>query len=313
MIFHLLFCLIFGQSGNDRMRFGIKNQTSLFFLRSPFIIFAVNKQRMEAKILVIDDNMAVLKTLQLVLKEAFSKVVAVNNPQLLPSLLSKGDVDAVLLDMNFCSHNLDGAEGLFWLERIKQRSNLAAPPAVILITAFGEVALAVESLKLGADDFIQKPWDNDRLIEVITDAVEKRRAAINNTAAKDKSDDTALAKSYIHSLIKKYAINFMRSEPQPTDDAMAMLVDIAKAGEFNLLEESIERTMMLCGEAIWDRECIIIAEKSKNRTILTLEEMEKQFIQRILGEVDHNLAMAARQLGISRQTLYNKMNKYGIV
>ena len=118
----------------------------------------------DAKILVIDDNTAVLSTLKIVLKSVFRTVVAVSDPQLIPALISAGDVDAVLLDMNFGSDKLDGQDGLFWLDRIMSRSGLDNPPAVVMITAFGDVGLAVTSLKKGALDFIQKPWDNNDLI-----------------------------------------------------------------------------------------------------------------------------------------------------
>lgn len=123
------------------------------------------------KLLIIDDNAAVLRSLNLVLNGVFDQVVTMNNPQLLPALLSNNDVDAVLLDMNFNAHKLDGSEGLLWLEVIKNRDN---PPAVVMITAFGDVPLAVEAMKRGAEDFITKPWDNDELIEKLHKAVAKR-------------------------------------------------------------------------------------------------------------------------------------------
>lgn len=123
------------------------------------------------KLLIIDDNVAVLRSLKLVLNGVFDQVITMSNPQLLPALLSHNDVDAVLLDMNFDAHKLDGSEGLVWLELIKKRDN---PPAVVMITAFGDVPLAVEAMKRGAEDFITKPWDNDELIEKLHKAMAKR-------------------------------------------------------------------------------------------------------------------------------------------
>ncbi|MDE6689148.1 MAG: response regulator [Prevotella sp.] len=123
------------------------------------------------KLLIIDDNVAVLRSLKLVLNDVFDQVVTMSNPQLLPALLSNNDVDAVLLDMNFNAQKLDGSEGLLWLELIKKRDN---PPAVVMITAFGDVPLAVEAMKRGAEDFITKPWDNDELIEKLHKAIAKR-------------------------------------------------------------------------------------------------------------------------------------------
>lgn len=124
------------------------------------------------KLLIIDDNEAVLRSLKLVFTSVFEHVVTVKNPQLLPAMLSGGDVDAVLLDMNFDARRLDGSEGLFWLERIKSRPDA---PAVVLITAFGDVPLAVEAMKRGAEDFVTKPWDNDVLMEKLNNAIEKCR------------------------------------------------------------------------------------------------------------------------------------------
>lgn len=132
------------------------------------------------KLLIIDDNEAVLRTLKLVLNGVFDKIVTVSNPQLLPALLSADDVDAVLLDMNFDARRLDGSEGLFWLERIKEREN---PPAVVMITAFGDVPLAVEAMKRGAEDFITKPWDNETLTAKLHNAMAKRRQHMDERQA----------------------------------------------------------------------------------------------------------------------------------
>ena len=134
----------------------------------------------EARILIIDDNVAVLQSLRLVLKSSFSTVVAVSDPQLIPAIINKENVDVVLLDMNFGKGKMDGKDGLFWLDRIKHRSGLDRPPAVVLITAFGDISLAVDSLKQGGDDFIQKPWDNDVLIRKVTEAVEKRKEGMRD-------------------------------------------------------------------------------------------------------------------------------------
>lgn len=126
------------------------------------------------KILIIDDNPAVRTTLKIVLGNEFGEVVAAGDPRLIPALLGSGTLDAVVLDMNFDSSRLDGSDGLFWLERIKAAGDA---PAVVLITAFGDVPLAVEAMKLGAEDFITKPWDNDILIEKLHKAIEKNRQA----------------------------------------------------------------------------------------------------------------------------------------
>lgn len=126
----------------------------------------------DMKLVIIDDNAAVRTTLRLLLTEDFDQVLTVGDPKLIPAVLRDGDVDAVLLDMNFDRHSLDGAEGIFWLSRIKESTN---PPAVVMITAFGDVPLAVEAMKLGAEDFVTKPWDNDDLKIKLRKAIDKNR------------------------------------------------------------------------------------------------------------------------------------------
>lgn len=132
------------------------------------------------KVLIIDDNPAVRTTLKLLLSDIFDEVAAVGDPQLIPALLKPGNIDVVLLDMNFDRHRFDGSEGLFWLTRIKESPN---SPAVVLITAFGDVPLAVEAMKLGAEDFVTKPWYNDKLIAKLQNAIKKN---INSKATSKK-------------------------------------------------------------------------------------------------------------------------------
>lgn len=122
------------------------------------------------KLLIIDDKAAVRTTLRLLLSKEFDEIATIGDPKLIPAVMKDNDVDVVLLDMNFTNSNLDGSEGLFWLDRIKSSDN---PPAVVLITAFGDVPLAVEAMKNGAEDFVTKPWDNDDLISKLHKAIKK--------------------------------------------------------------------------------------------------------------------------------------------
>lgn len=125
----------------------------------------------DATILVVDDDTDVLTAVRLLLKTEAREVVTEKNPQLLPSLLATRRFDVIMLDMNFTSSINTGNEGLFWLRRIKE---LKSDAGVIMITAYGDVDLAVQSLKDGAADFVVKPWHNDRLISTIKDVLRKR-------------------------------------------------------------------------------------------------------------------------------------------
>src|SRR5437762_4316078 len=124
-----------------------------------------------ASILVIDDDQDVLTAVRLLLKTEVKNVVTEKNPQNLRWLLSKDAYDAILLDMNFTSSINTGNEGIFWLNEIKKQRSDAS---VIMITAYGDIDLAVRSLKEGATDFVIKPWHNEKLLGIIKEALRKK-------------------------------------------------------------------------------------------------------------------------------------------
>src|SRR5664279_607255 len=121
-----------------------------------------------ATILVIDDDTDVLTAVRLLLKTEAAEVVIEKNPENIRSILGKQTFDLILLDMNFNSSINTGNEGLFWLKKIKEFGSEAS---IIMITAYGDIDLAVRSLKEGAADFVVKPWHNEKLIEIIKDAL----------------------------------------------------------------------------------------------------------------------------------------------
>ncbi|MFI4935836.1 MAG: response regulator transcription factor, partial [Caulobacterales bacterium] len=122
--------------------------------------------------LVADDDPDVLKAAQAVLARA-GAVEGATNPEALQAKALERPYDAALLDMNFAAGARNGAEGLDCLGRLR-----AADPAlaVVLMTTWGGVALAVEGLKRGATDFVLKPWRNEALMGAMTAAAELTRA-----------------------------------------------------------------------------------------------------------------------------------------
>lgn len=114
----------------------------------------------KGKILVVDDNKSILSAVEILLQDEFEDVTTIANPNQLPSLIESNDFDLILLDMNFSAGVNTGNEGLYWLARIKE---IKPEPEVVLFTAYGDVELAVKTLKKGAADFILKPWDNEKL------------------------------------------------------------------------------------------------------------------------------------------------------
>lgn len=116
------------------------------------------------KILVVDDNKNALSALKMLLQLEFATVVTLANPNLILSSLDKEDYDIVLLDMNFSAGINTGNEGLYWLAEIRKN---APTTEVVMITAYGDVELAVKALKNGAADFILKPWENEKLLATL--------------------------------------------------------------------------------------------------------------------------------------------------
>ena len=167
-------------------------------------------------ILVIDDKKEILTSLEYLLTEVFDKVVTLESPETALQLLMQQEINMILLDMNFHLGVNTGSEGLFWLEQIKK---VHPDIPVVLFTAYGDIDIAVRGLKMGAADFVTKPWDNDILLD-------KLRAIME-----------------------------------------------------------------------------------KERKMKTLEEVTEEHMQKAIDKCHGNLTSAAELLGISRQTLYNKMKK----
>ncbi len=114
----------------------------------------------KGKILVVDDNKSILSAMEMLLQDEFEDIKTISSPNLLPSLLQSESFDLILLDMNFSAGVNTGNEGIYWLQRIKETNPSIE---VVLITAYGDVELAVKALKKGATDFVLKPWDNEKL------------------------------------------------------------------------------------------------------------------------------------------------------
>lgn len=135
-------------------------------------------------ILIVDDNKSILSALEILLVPEFRDVTSVTNPNLIPSELRKKDYNIVILDMNFNAGVNNGNEGIFWLERIK---DLYPDISVVMITAYGDVDVAVRALKAGASDFITKPWENEKLLATLQIALQLNlsRSEVKNLKEKE--------------------------------------------------------------------------------------------------------------------------------
>ena len=139
-----------------------------------------------ARVLVVDDDLDVLIAMRLLLKPEVKDVVVEKNPENLRWTLTQNHFDLLLLDMNYISTINTGNEGLFWLKKVK---SISPETLVIMITAYGDIDLAVRSLKEGATDFVVKPWHNEKLVATCKDALRNQASGVRG------QDETLTAQS----------------------------------------------------------------------------------------------------------------------
>ncbi len=135
------------------------------------------------KVLIVDDDEDILQAARLLLKQHVTLVHTEKSPEALPSLLKNEAYDVIFLDMNFAKGATSGKEGFLWLDKIHE---IDPNIVVVLITAFGDVDMAVRAIKEGATDFILKPWQNERLIATLTTAMNLRKSRAEATQLRSK-------------------------------------------------------------------------------------------------------------------------------
>lgn len=166
---------------------------------------------------MIDDDEDVLLAAKMLLKKQNHHVIIEKNPNKIPFLLNNDTYDVILLDMNFSKDITSGKEGFHWLEQILERDPNAV---VILITAFGDVEMAVRALKQGATDFILKPWQNEKLVATISTAIRLKKSY-------NQVDKLKKAKELLEEQISK-PFGEIIGQSAPIKDVFAMINKVAK-------------------------------------------------------------------------------------
>ena len=147
------------------------------------------------KILIVDDNEDLLFAAKMLLKKHAREVTIEKDPRRIPFLVNNNSFDVILLDMNFTEDTTSGKEGFHWLKQIKEIDPQAV---VILITAFGDVEMAVQALKEGATDFILKPWQNEKLLATLSAAIKLKESykQVERLSKKQKQLQSDVKKSF---------------------------------------------------------------------------------------------------------------------
>jgi len=169
------------------------------------------------KILIIDDNEDILQAARLFLKQHAALVHTENKPSSIPVMLKNETYDVIFLDMNFAKGATSGQEGFFWLDKILEMDPSAV---VVLITAFGDVGMAVRAIKEGATDFVLKPWQNEQFLATFTAALNLRQSRLeaNNLRTRQKQLSADLDQPFHDFIGKSKAIQ----------DVFASITKVAK-------------------------------------------------------------------------------------
>lgn len=192
-------------------------------------------KKTNANILVIDDQEDILFAAKMLLKKHFETIFTLNNPKNVIQLLAENEIDVVLLDMNYRIGFEDGREGLYFLKEIK---TLSPKTIVILMTAFGKVETAVEGLKNGAFDYVLKPWENEKLVETVKQAVDESRKTRKKTEKEIPTENYFIGES--KSIRKAYAL----AEKVAKTDANVLILGENGTGKFvmaNYIHQNSER------------------------------------------------------------------------
>ncbi len=152
--------------------------------------------RQKGRLLIVDDNTDLLSGLKLFLSPHVESVSVLKNPNLIADTIRRENFDVILLDMNFSAGINTGNEGLYWMKRILEIQPLAS---VVLITAYGDVELAVKAMKEGAVDFIQKSWDEEKILSTVISAIAigQSKKEIQDLRQKQKHLNEGASKSYV--------------------------------------------------------------------------------------------------------------------
>jgi DNA-binding NtrC family response regulator len=180
-------------------------------------------RKKQACIVVCDDQEEIQFSAKLVLKKHFETILTTGTPKMLYQFLSEHTVDVVMLDMNYRIGFEDGREGIHWLKEIVAHS---PHTAIILMTAFGKIETAVEGIKVGAFDYVLKPWENEKLLQTVENALAESRRR------QKKPIDFTSEKEYFIGASPKIKQAYNVAEKVAKTDANVLLLGENGTGKF---------------------------------------------------------------------------------
>jgi two-component system, response regulator RegA len=185
-------------------------------------------------ILLLDDDPDVGIAAQLLLQRRVAPVVCLRRPSELLAAVDRVRPSLLLLDLNFGPGRTDSSQGLRLLDEVQSRP---AAPVVVVLTAYGDIELAVRALKRGAFDFIVKPWDNVRLIATCQEALQRTHPTPDASASAIAG--TEQAPRHVQSLAvqERAAVMAAMAEAEGNLSAAARALGLSRAALYRRLEK----------------------------------------------------------------------------
>jgi two-component system, response regulator RegA len=180
-------------------------------------------------ILLLDDDPDVGLAAQLLLQRRVAPVTCIRRPAELAPAIDRLRPALLLLDLNFGPGRTDGAQGLRLLGEVQA---LDAPPAVVVMTAYADIELAVQALRRGALDFVTKPWDNVRLVATCRDALQRHGMADETSAARTDTEPVRPLAAQ-----ERAALLAAMAEAQGNLSAAARLLGLSRAALYRRLDK----------------------------------------------------------------------------
>ena len=140
-------------------------------------------KKLDCKILIVDDNEELLEAFEMFLSPHFKIIETLRKPDMAPARHRSKNFDIILLDMNFKTGINTGNEGIYWMNKILEQDPQAT---IVFITAYGDIELAVKTIKEGAADFIQKSWDENKILATLINAYKQRQSKLEIKKLKQK-------------------------------------------------------------------------------------------------------------------------------
>lgn len=232
-------------------------------------------EKIEGTILISDTARGLLTPLMLLLQKHFGNVATESDTATIEEMARKGSIDVVILDAG-CNNSSEREK---YIELVKRLAGCGQNVQVVALTNFGQSQFAMQLADAGAFDFVPKPWNNEKLLVTLRNACRMRQ--ILQTATGGQSSG-----------------NMEQETPLPTKNMMAATITTENMAAENLCKERLSggKESDSCGGG---------TEKP-----VTLEQMEKKMMKGAIKRNRGNISLAAQELGITRQTLYNKGKKY---